>query len=169
MVDDGWQRELPEDWLEFGNPWEFQRPEVVYNIHFGGHVEHVDDRGRDIATWHPAETVEAMAYDTPIVGWRGQRVHAPVVPHRLDARGGQHLVDGDAGGDVVVRREDLDEEPRSPQVDRVLPALRVIHVGHPVLPLFFAARRVVVRAARFIYRGTDFLHHNSDRVRRVIT
>src|SRR5258708_2601906 len=76
IIGHGWQHEYPDEWLGFGNPWEFQRPEVVYNIHFGGHVEHVDDRGRDRATWHPAETVEAMAYDTPIVGWRGQHVNA---------------------------------------------------------------------------------------------
>ncbi|TAI62175.1 glycogen phosphorylase [Bradyrhizobium sp. Leo170] len=76
IINHGWQQEYPDEWLGFGNPWEFQRPEVVYNIHFGGTVEHVDDHGRDIAIWHPAETVEAMAYDTPIVGWRGQRVNA---------------------------------------------------------------------------------------------
>ena len=76
IISHGWQQEYPDEWLGYGNPWEFQRPEVVYNIHFGGHVEHVDDRGRDRATWHPSETVEAMAYDTPIVGWRGQHVNA---------------------------------------------------------------------------------------------
>src|SRR5258708_4659834 len=76
IIGHGWQHEYPDEWLGFGNPWEFQRPEVVYNTHFGGHVEHVDDRGRDRANWHPAETVEAMAYDTPIVGWRGQHVNA---------------------------------------------------------------------------------------------
>lgn len=76
IMNHGWQQEYPDEWLAFGNPWEFQRPEVVYNVHFGGHVEHVDERGRDRATWHPAETVEAMAYDTPIVGWRGQHVNA---------------------------------------------------------------------------------------------
>ncbi|MFX8079171.1 glycogen/starch/alpha-glucan phosphorylase, partial [Acinetobacter baumannii] len=56
IMNQGWQQEYPDEWLAFGNPWEFQRPEVVYNVHFGGHVEHVDDRGRDCATWHPAET-----------------------------------------------------------------------------------------------------------------
>ena len=49
---------------------------MIYHIHFGGHVDHVDDRGRDRATWRPAETVQAVAYDTPIVGWRGQHVNA---------------------------------------------------------------------------------------------
>jgi starch phosphorylase len=49
---------------------------VIYDINFGGGVEHVDDKGRDRAIWHPAETVQALAYDTPIVGWRGQHVNA---------------------------------------------------------------------------------------------
>ena len=43
---DGWQHELPEDWLADGNPWEFERPEVVYPIRFGGSVEHVAERRR---------------------------------------------------------------------------------------------------------------------------
>ena len=76
VINHGWQQEYPDVWLSFGNPWELQRPEVVYYIHFGGGVEHVDDKGRDRAIWHPGETVEAMAYDTPIVGWRGQHVNA---------------------------------------------------------------------------------------------
>jgi starch phosphorylase len=76
IIDDGWQKEYPDVWLSFGNPWELQRPEVVYHVHFGGGVEHVDEKGRDRAIWHPAETVEAMAFDTPIVGWRGQHVNA---------------------------------------------------------------------------------------------
>jgi starch phosphorylase len=76
VINHGWQQEYPDEWLSFGNPWELQRPEVVYHVHFGGGVEHVDDKGRDRAIWHPGETVQAMAYDTPIVGWRGQHVNA---------------------------------------------------------------------------------------------
>src|SRR6201991_4756058 len=76
IISQGWQQEYPDEWLSFGNPWEFQRAEVVCHIHFGGHVDHVDDRGRDRATWRPAETVQAVAYDTPIVGWRGNHVNA---------------------------------------------------------------------------------------------
>jgi starch phosphorylase len=76
IISQGVQHEYPDEWLSFGNPWEFQRAEVVYHIHFGGQVDHVDDRGRDRATWRPTETVQAVAYDTPIVGWRGQHVNA---------------------------------------------------------------------------------------------
>jgi glycogen phosphorylase len=39
VIKDGWQQEYPEEWLSFGNPWEFARPEVIYDIHFGGWVE----------------------------------------------------------------------------------------------------------------------------------
>jgi glycogen phosphorylase len=76
IINQGWQQEYPDVWLSLGNPWEFQRPEVVYHVHFGGGVEHVDDKGRDRVIWHPGETVQAVAYDTPIVGWRGQHVNA---------------------------------------------------------------------------------------------
>ncbi len=76
VIVDGWQQEYPDVWLSFGNPWELQRPDVVYHVHFGGSVAHVDDKGRDRAVWTPGETVQAVAYDTPIVGWRGEHVNA---------------------------------------------------------------------------------------------
>jgi glycogen phosphorylase len=76
IIRGGWQQETPEDWLVNGNPWEFVRPEYNYAIGFGGWVEmvHGDDE-RSYHVWHPAETVEAVAYDTPIVGWRGRHVN----------------------------------------------------------------------------------------------
>ncbi|MDH3661089.1 MAG: glycogen/starch/alpha-glucan family phosphorylase, partial [Alphaproteobacteria bacterium] len=74
--DDGVQIEKPEDWLSFGNPWQFERPEVVYEIGYGGAV-HAMDNGNDerSGVWHPARRVLAVAYDTPIAGWRGARVN----------------------------------------------------------------------------------------------
>ena len=76
IIRGGWQQETPEDWLVNGNPWEFVRPEYNYAIGFGGWVEMVEDKDeRTHHVWHPAETVEAVAYDTPIVGWRGRHVN----------------------------------------------------------------------------------------------
>jgi starch phosphorylase len=74
---DGWQQELPEDWLARGNPWEFKRTEPHYSIGFGGAVEYLggDDKTAR-AVWYPAERVEAIPYDTPIAGWRGRHVNA---------------------------------------------------------------------------------------------
>ena len=52
-VVDGRQHELPEDWLAGGNPWEFERPEVVYPIRFGGSVEHIAEGGVIKRIWQP--------------------------------------------------------------------------------------------------------------------
>ncbi len=77
IIAQGWQHEYPDEWLGFGNPWEFQRPAVIHHVHFGGGVERVTDaKGRERVIWHPAETIQAVAYDTPIVGWRGRHVNA---------------------------------------------------------------------------------------------
>jgi starch phosphorylase len=76
VIRDGWQIEMPEDWLTFGNPWEFERPEVTFHIGFGGRVEPRDaNNGATKFTWRPAEHVVAVAYDTPVVGWQGNRVN----------------------------------------------------------------------------------------------
>jgi starch phosphorylase len=73
---DGWQAEQTETWLDFGNPWEFERPEVAYRIGFGGGVMSLDDgTGTARQLWQPQESVRAIAYDTPVVGWRGASVN----------------------------------------------------------------------------------------------
>src|SRR4029079_1481434 len=41
QIRDGWQREAPERWLAFGNPWEFERLDTEYSVPFGGSVEYV--------------------------------------------------------------------------------------------------------------------------------
>jgi starch phosphorylase len=68
-IQDGIQQEHPEDWLRFGNPWEFERPEVAFPIGFGGAVAaQQDPNGRFSYAWHPAEELSAVAYDTPVIG-----------------------------------------------------------------------------------------------------
>ena len=73
LVKDGWQVEVPENWLENGNPWEFPRREAAYKISFGGKVQ--TSAGKEAAVWLPDETLLATAFDTPIAGWRGKRVN----------------------------------------------------------------------------------------------
>jgi glycogen phosphorylase len=76
IISDGWQHEVPEDWLAGGNPWELERAEVTYSVGFGGMVEYIGGDGETArAIWYPAETVLAAAYDTPVVGWRERRVN----------------------------------------------------------------------------------------------
>ncbi|MGP1398012.1 MAG: glycogen/starch/alpha-glucan phosphorylase [Inquilinaceae bacterium] len=72
----GWQIEEPEDWLQSGNPWEFERPEASYPIDFHGRVEAV--RGADGTRhfkWIDTHRVIATAYDVPVVGWGGRTIN----------------------------------------------------------------------------------------------
>ncbi|ABG32402.1 glycogen/starch/alpha-glucan phosphorylase [Roseobacter denitrificans] len=66
--EEGAQIETAETWLSQAHVWEFERPEVTYPIHFGGHVAVEDGK----TVWHAGETVMASAYDTPVLGWQGR-------------------------------------------------------------------------------------------------
>jgi starch phosphorylase len=99
-MSDGWQVELPEDWLAHGNPWEFERRESSYEVGFGGQVVPVPEPdGSTRLEWRPAEHVLAVAFDTPIVGWRLKRVNTlrlwsaqPIDPILLDKfNSGDHI------------------------------------------------------------------------------
>src|SRR5882672_9219550 len=116
VIRDGWQLEYPEKWLSFGNPWEFERPEVTYDIWFGGRVDRiVGPRGVARTVWHPDETIEAVAYDTPIVGWRGTHVN----PLRLwSARAADPVrLDAFNSGDHVGA---LSEQTRAEAISKIL-------------------------------------------------
>ena len=99
-MSEGWQVELPEDWLAHGNPWEFERRESAYEIGFGGHVEQVmEPDGSTRLEWRPSEHFLAVAFDTPVAGWRGKRVNTlrlwsaqPIDPILLDKfNSGDHI------------------------------------------------------------------------------
>src|SRR5690606_13436659 len=99
-MSDGWQVELPENWLAHGNSWEFERRESSYEIGFGGSVEPIQQPDGTVRqVWHPAEHLNAVAFDTPVVGWRGARVNTlrlwsaqPVDPILLDRfNSGDHI------------------------------------------------------------------------------
>lgn len=67
---DGAQVEIPDYWLMHGNPWEIERLDVVYPVMFYGHVrEEVDENGKKKWHWEGAQSVLAVAYDTPIPGY----------------------------------------------------------------------------------------------------
>jgi starch phosphorylase len=69
-IDNGYQIEHPDNWLRYGNPWEFARPDVLYRVRFCGHVqEHNDEQGVTRYQWIDTEDVMAMAYDTPVPGY----------------------------------------------------------------------------------------------------
>jgi glycogen phosphorylase len=71
VIKDGWQQEITDKWLRKGNPWEIARPEIAYEVKFGGRTESFnDDQGRFRVRWIPDTEVKGVAYDTPILGYR---------------------------------------------------------------------------------------------------
>ncbi|MFU9136611.1 glycogen phosphorylase [Erwinia tasmaniensis] len=62
---DGRQAESPDYWLEYGNPWEFQRYNTRHKVRFGGRIQQEGSRSR----WLETEEVLAMAYDQIIPGY----------------------------------------------------------------------------------------------------
>ncbi len=74
-IEDGAQVEHPDNWLKEGNPWEFRRPDIVYEVHFGGTCHCVvSSDGRKLCKWTPAQSVLATSYDFPIAGFRNGTV-----------------------------------------------------------------------------------------------
>ncbi len=76
QFENGAQVEAPDNWLEEGYPWEIPRWEVIYPVHFYGHVE--ESKDPDCVTrkkWVDTEEVMAMAYDVPIAGYGNHTVN----------------------------------------------------------------------------------------------
>nr|HPN73059.1 glycogen/starch/alpha-glucan phosphorylase [Candidatus Omnitrophota bacterium] len=70
-VVNGSQVEVPDEWLSLGNPWEFERPEFTIKVRFYGKTTHrVDKDGKFTSDWIDTKDVLALAYDTPIPGYR---------------------------------------------------------------------------------------------------
>jgi glycogen phosphorylase len=75
-IEHGRQVEHPDNWLRYGNPWEFPRPEVLYQVNFGGRVvEYSDEKGEVRHRWVDTDDVMAMAYDTPVPGFGTRTVN----------------------------------------------------------------------------------------------
>jgi starch phosphorylase len=67
---DGWQVESPDEWLFYGNPWEFEHPDNMYEVHFGGKTVHyLDEQGVFRARWEPAYSVLGEPYHMLVPGY----------------------------------------------------------------------------------------------------
>ena len=69
-IRDGWQVEKTDNWLEEPNPWEIAKPEINYQVGWGGYTErYTDADGRDRVRWRPARIAKGLHYGTPIQGY----------------------------------------------------------------------------------------------------
>ena len=76
MLQDGWQVELPDQWLKFGNPWEIVRPEYRVEVKLGGHTEtYTDADGSYRVRWVPDQVVLGIPCDTPVPGYGTENVN----------------------------------------------------------------------------------------------
>ena len=66
---DGYQVEMPDNWLENGSMWEICRPDQTQMVRFGGYVENYDDNGRTRYRHLNYSTVQAVPYDVPVLGY----------------------------------------------------------------------------------------------------
>ena len=69
-IKDGFQVEVPDNWLKDGYPFELRRPEYAKIVKFGGNVAvHVDEKGENHFTQENYQSVQAIPYDLPIPGY----------------------------------------------------------------------------------------------------
>jgi starch phosphorylase len=89
-IHDGWQVEITDKWLRYGNPWEIRRPQSVVVVGFGGRTEAgIDGAGRYRVKWHPHFVVNGIPYDTPVLGFGAKtannlRLWASEAPESFD-------------------------------------------------------------------------------------
>ena len=68
-IENGYQMEVPDDWLKNGYPFEVRRAEYATEVKFGGYVRTVWDNGREHFVQEGYQSVRAVPYDMPIVGY----------------------------------------------------------------------------------------------------
>ena len=70
QIRDGYQVEVPDNWLKDGNPFELRRPEYAKEVKFGGYVTvRTDEKGRNHYVQEGYQVVRAVPYDLPVIGY----------------------------------------------------------------------------------------------------
>ncbi len=76
LIKRGFQIEKPDMWLQFGNPWDVVRPKILYPVSFYGEsVPYTDSDGQIRFKWANTQKVNALAFDTPIPGYKNEIVN----------------------------------------------------------------------------------------------
>ena len=75
-IENGYQKEVPDDWLKNGNPFEIKRAEYAQEVKFGGYITvRKDENGRDKFIQENYQSVRAVPYDLPVVGYNNNMVN----------------------------------------------------------------------------------------------
>ncbi len=93
-IENGYQIEVPDNWLKNGYPFELRRPEYAKEVHFGGYVrvEYDPEKGGNKFIHEGYQAVKAIPYDMPITGYDNDVVNTlriwdaePIVDFELDS------------------------------------------------------------------------------------
>ena len=108
QISDGFQIEVPDNWLKDGYPFELRRPEYCYEVKFGGHVEEsIDENGNLKFTQKDYQSVLAVPYDMPVLGYDNDVVNALII-WDAQPKNGFSLESFDVGDyDKAVEQENL--------------------------------------------------------------
>ncbi|MFI3173339.1 MAG: glycogen/starch/alpha-glucan phosphorylase [Eubacteriales bacterium] len=93
IIEDGYQKETPDDWLKDGYPFELRRDEYAKEVRFGGYIKSVvDDNGKVHFVQENYSSVKAIPYDMPIVGYGNGVINTlriwdaePIIDFKLDS------------------------------------------------------------------------------------
>jgi starch phosphorylase len=76
LIQDGWQVEIPDNWLRFHNPWELPRLDETVEVKLGGYTQITpDEKGNPKTVWIPSRSILAIPYDTPVPGYKVNTVN----------------------------------------------------------------------------------------------
>ena len=78
-IENGYQVEVPDEWLKDGNPFEVRRSEYSMEVKFGGYVRVVRENGRERFVQENYQSVLAVPYDLPIVGYGNNVVNLSLI------------------------------------------------------------------------------------------
>ena len=75
-IENGFQVEYPDDWTKYGDPWSIKRVDRMFEVKFGGQIEvHKDKYGKEYYKMINTETVLAVPYDVPAIGYGNDTVN----------------------------------------------------------------------------------------------
>ncbi|MFC4699565.1 glycogen/starch/alpha-glucan phosphorylase [Glaciecola siphonariae] len=109
-IKNGAQIERPDNWRDYGNPWEICRPESIQEISLYGYVEtKYGKKGQIQKEWHPGAIVKGLPWDIPVVGYGGKTVNVLRL-WESQASGYFNWDVFNAGGYVDAERENVEAE-----------------------------------------------------------
>ena len=161
-IDNGYQREKPDNWLAHGSPWQIARPDEACLVPVYGRIEHsIDRKGSYNPMWMDWKVLVGVPYDMPIVGYGGQtvnylRLYSARASHDFDMKIFNH-------GDYLKA---VEQKIASETISKVLYPSDAFVAGHELrlLQEYFLVACAIRDIVRRFEQNHDSLHSFSTKV-----